>query len=145
MEGPGEGVGQAHAFRGQALRLLLDTHFLLWILLDSPRLEPYAWLDRYLPWGVSPVSLLEMQFLAETGRLELAGPEFYETLLGDSRFTLDEPPLFAIIRQALSLSWTRDPFDRLLAAHSLSRRVPLCTVDAALSRHHSLVVPELRR
>jgi PIN domain nuclease of toxin-antitoxin system len=126
------------------MTLLLDTHFLVWILLGSKRLRSYPWLVEHRPWGVSPVSLLEIQFLAEVGRLTLDAPAFFETLQGDARFRVDDPPLAAVVRQSLALSWTRDPFDRLLAAHSTVRRFPLCTTDAVLTRHHPSIVKELR-
>ena len=37
------------------------------------------------------------------------------------RFLIDEVPLASLVRHAYSLTWTRDPFDRLLAAHSGAR------------------------
>ena len=92
------------------MTLLLDTHFLLWALLDSKRLAPYAWLERHAPWGVSPVSLLEIQFLCEVDRLTVRQPEFTDALLDDTRFIVDEVPLLALVRHALPLGWTRDPF-----------------------------------
>ena len=123
---------------------LLDTHFLLWILLKADRLADYPWLERYRPWGVSPVSLLEVGYLAEIGRLEADVPALVEALLSDRRFTVDEASLLGLVRHALELSWTRDPFDRLLAAHSLARRTPLCTADRRLQSRHALVLKELR-
>ena len=125
------------------MKVLLDTHFLLWIVLDIARLDEFPWLGGYQPWGVSPVSLLEIQFLAEAGRLEVKQPQFVEALRGDRRFIVDEVALVALIEKALPLSWTRDPFDRLLAAHSESRRVPLCTLDRRMREEHRLIVDEL--
>ena len=49
------------------VNVLLDTHFLLWLVLESNRRTQFPWLHRYRPWGVSPVSFLEIQFLAEGG------------------------------------------------------------------------------
>jgi len=117
--------------------LLLDTHFLIWLVLGSQRLAEFPWLDRYRPWGVSPVSFLEIQFLAEIGRLSVRNPEFTSAVVDDPRFSVDDIALVALVRHGLELGWTRDPFDRLLAAHSLARRVPLCS--------HRLVVEELAR
>jgi PIN domain nuclease of toxin-antitoxin system len=125
------------------LKLLLDTHFLLWILLDIPRIEGYSWIERYRPWGVSPVSFLEIGFLAEAGRLEARVPELMAAVGADTRFVVDEVPLVPLIRHALPLEWTRDPFDRLLAAHSSARRVQFCTLDRRIREHHGLIVPEL--
>jgi PIN domain nuclease of toxin-antitoxin system len=125
------------------LKTLLDTHFLLWIVLDLPRVDEFPWLERYRPWGVSPISLLEAQFLAEVGRLEIRQPDFVDAVGRDPRFVVDDVPLERMVRQALPLSWTRDPFDRLLAAHSAARRTPLCTLDRRMRREHPWVVEEL--
>lgn len=121
------------------MKLLLDTHFLIWILTGAERLEGYSWLEEQRPWGISPVSLLELQYLSETGRLELDAAGLLAALQGDARFVLDEPPLVPLIERALPLGWTRDPFDRLLAAHSTLRRLPLCTVDRLLLERHPLI------
>lgn len=126
------------------MKLLLDTHFLLWTLLGSGRLEAFPWLDRYRPWGISPVSLLEIQYLAEAGRLEASNPELSERISEDPRFVVDEVPLVPLIRRALEQGWTRDPFDRLLAAHSAARRIPFATVDRTIREHHGLLARELR-
>ena len=125
------------------MKLLLDTHFLLWIVLDVPRVDEFPWLDRYRPWGVSPVSFLEVTFLGEVGRLEIRHPGFVDAISADPRFVVDEPPLLALVEKAVLLTWTRDPFDRLLAAHSEARRVPLCTLDRRMRREHRFMVQEL--
>ena len=126
------------------MKVLLDTHFLLWILEGAARLQQYPWLERYAPWGVSPISLLEIQYLSEAGRIEVHQSEFTRALSGDPRFVVDEVPLVALVEKALPLSWTRDPFDRLLAAHSEARRTPLCTMDRTIRAAHSWIVRELR-
>jgi PIN domain nuclease of toxin-antitoxin system len=126
------------------VNVLLDTHFLLWTVLGSGRLREFPWLERYGPWGVSPVSFLEIQFLHEIGRLEVRQPNFMEAVASDPRFVVDEVPLVPLVEKALPLSWTRDPFDRLLAAHSEARRVPLCSTDRRIRLEHRFVVKELR-
>ncbi len=125
------------------MKTLLDTHFLIWTTLESRRLQDFPWLGQYLPWGVSPFSLLELQYLTEIGRLNAVQPEFTDALLQDSRYVIDEAPLLPLIRQAFEYTWTRDPFDRLLAAHSAVREIPLCTVDRNISENHSLLLEEL--
>ncbi len=124
------------------MRILLDTHILLWIVLGSRRIDDFPWLERYRPWGVSPISLLEIQFLAEIGRIELESG-FQEALASDPRFEIDEAPLASLVRAALPLGWTRDPFDRLLVAHSTLRRAPFCTVDRAIRTNHRLLPTEI--
>lgn len=125
------------------MTVLLDTHFLIWLVLESRRVAKFSWLDRYRPWGVSPVSFLEIQFLAEVGRLSVNNPEFTNTVMSDKRFIVDDISLETVISRALRLGWTRDPFDRLLVAHSSARRVAFCTVDRGIRDHHRLLPPEL--
>lgn len=123
---------------------LLDTHFLVWIVSSSRRLKAFPWLRSYEPWGVSPISLLEIQRLAEVGRRKIDNPRFVREVMADPRFVLDDAPAMTLVPKSLNLGWARDPFDRLLAAHSLVRRVPLCSVDALMLEHHKHVVPEFR-
>jgi PIN domain nuclease of toxin-antitoxin system len=123
---------------------LLDTHFLIWLTVGSRRLARFPWIERYRPWRVSPVSFLEIQFLAEVGRLTVKNPEFTGQVMNDPRFVVDDVPLTALVRHALPVDWTRDPFDRLLVAHSAARRLPLCTTDRLIRDHHALLPVELR-
>lgn len=135
----------ATAFRSPAepVTALLDTHFVLWIALKSKRLRAYPWVDRYSPWTVSPVSLLEIALLGEAGRLEVRHPEFRERLRDDGRFVIDDVGVALLVTAAVALGWSRDPFDRLLAAHSTARRLRFCTVDPVIQEHHVLLVREL--
>lgn len=91
----------------------------------------------------APVSFLEIQFLAEVGRLSVSNPEFTSTVMKDRRFIIDDISLETLVGHALKFDWTRDPFDRLLVAHSLARRVALCTTDRAIRSRHRLVPAEL--
>ncbi len=61
----------------------------------------------------------------------------------DRRFVVVEAPLEPLIRRAFPLSWIRDPFDRLLAAHSTVLKVQLCAVDQTITANHPLLPDEL--
>jgi PIN domain nuclease of toxin-antitoxin system len=56
---------------------------------------------------------------------------------------IDDVGIAQLVTAAVDLAWTRDPFDRLLAAHSASRRLRFCTVDPLILEHHTLLVREL--
>lgn len=124
------------------MRCLIDTHFLVWVISASSRLDLFPWFETYRPWGVSPFSFLEIAFLEEVGRLDV-DPSFLPTVQRDPRFEIDDISTLPVIRHATTMSWTRDPFDRLIAAHSSARRMPLCSVDETIRRHHSPIVQEL--
>jgi PIN domain nuclease of toxin-antitoxin system len=125
------------------MNCILDTHFLLWIASRARRLAEFPWIEAYLPWGVSPVSFLEIEFLHEIGRLDVKIDGFIDAVMNDSRLVVDELSMMTVIQQALGLEWTRDPFDRLLVAHSRARRKPLCTTDRLIRRHHVYVPSEM--
>ncbi|MBI4420157.1 MAG: hypothetical protein HY560_04965 [Gemmatimonadetes bacterium] len=124
--------------------MLLDTHFLIWILVESRRLAAFPWLADHRPWAVSPVSFLEIQFLGEVGKLEVDSRGLVERVGSDPRFVTDDVSIAVLIEHALPLQWTRDPFDRLLAAHSTARRLPLCSADQLVRRHHPYIPEPLR-
>jgi PIN domain nuclease of toxin-antitoxin system len=43
--------------------------------------------------------------------------------------------LAELVQTAMGLSWTRDPFDRLIAAHAIAADVPLLTADRTIREH----------
>jgi PIN domain nuclease of toxin-antitoxin system len=117
----------------------LDTHVAAWLFAgDVTRLSAAARVaieeDDLL---VSPAVLLELQYLYETKRVA----EKAEVVVDDLRHRLSarvcELPFLDIARQALSLSWTRDPFDRLIVAHATVRGARLVTKDRALRKHYA--------
>jgi PIN domain nuclease of toxin-antitoxin system len=65
-------------------------------------------------------------------------------VMDDASFTVDDIPLVTVVRHALRLDWTRDPFDRLVVAHSSARRVALCTLDRRIRSRHPLLPAELK-
>jgi PIN domain nuclease of toxin-antitoxin system len=112
--------------------ILLDTNALIWVERGHARARQ---LLRRLPRPyISPASLLELQFLQETGQIKLSGGTI-ESLGQDDRWMLDDPPAVAWFLKAAELNWTRDPFDRLLAAHATLRGWRLATSDEVLLEH----------
>ncbi len=107
--------------------ILLDTNAVIWLLTDHPRGKSFQNTDRLY---LSPVSVLELQFLVEVGRLQLSSVgKKVKDIVNDSRWQLDNPSSSALFDSALVVAWTRDPFDRLLVAHALYRHWRLATGD----------------
>ncbi len=50
--------------------------------------------------------------------------------------------LAELAHAAAGLSWTRDPFDRMIAAQAIVADVPLITADRAILEHLPLAVWE---
>jgi PIN domain nuclease of toxin-antitoxin system len=119
------------------VRLLLDTHTLLWFALNDSRLSKVAMAsitDRANTTLVSPASYWEIAIKISVGKYALAEP--YETFLQNAidknGFSLlhIEPRHTAILT---TLPYHhRDPFDRLLIAQAMVEQVPLVSGDTAL-------------
>jgi PIN domain nuclease of toxin-antitoxin system len=109
--------------------ILLDTHAVIWLDQAHPRSRALTHGGRAL--YISPATLLELQSLCEAGRIRLPKDDA-QAFAADDRWTLDEPPSAAWFASALDLAWTRDPFDRLIAAHARVRGWRLATADDRL-------------
>lgn len=112
-----------------ARMILLDTNALIWLEQGHRRARVLTGKARRL--YVSPASLLELQFLFEAGRINLRGGSL-SAVVSQDRWLVDDPPAAAWFDAALGLSWTHDPFDRLLVAHAQLRGWRLATSDVAL-------------
>jgi PIN domain nuclease of toxin-antitoxin system len=109
--------------------ILLDTNALIWLDTRHRRARPLT--AHPEPLVISPATVLELQFLAESGRLRLPRSGV-EAILQDDRWTVDDPPAAAWFARAAEESWTRDPFDRLIVAHARLRRCRIATGDTAI-------------
>lgn len=107
--------------------ILLDTVAILLLISGHRRARSLAAHAGRLRF--SPVTLLELSYLREAGRGEFHSRDPADEVERDPRWAVDDPPLGAVIRSAQGLSWARDPFDRLIAAHALCRGWRLATSD----------------
>ncbi len=118
------------------MRLLLDTHVLLWVLEDSPRLSPAARTlvtDSANECWVSAVSVWEIAIKVAIGKLKLRGSlETLEAAINEARFaTLDMTTRHAVAVPRVSTKHA-DPFDRLLLAQCEVETLKLLTADKLL-------------
>lgn len=109
--------------------ILLDTHAVVWLARGHRRARTLARAPRLY---LSPATILEVQFLLEAGRLRLVAGRAPASLAEDPRWVLDDPPAARWFASACEYTWTRDPFDRLLAAHAQVRGWRLATADQVL-------------
>lgn len=119
------------------MRAFLDTHAA--IFLWEGRTELFGSGSRELleraVLQVSPLVRLELGFLREVGKLTVEPDLLLGSLTADYGVTVSADPIDRLIPLAMPLSWTRDPFDRLLVATALLHEVPLITRDARIQEH----------
>jgi len=124
------------------VRILLDTHYLLWVV-GEPELLPArarTWLDDADEILFSSVSIWEIAIKAGLGRKDFGvRPEVIAASAERSGYT------------SLPITWRdaalvaqlphhhRNPFDRLLVAQATALPARLLTSDARLGRYSELV------
>lgn len=109
----------------------LDTHVVVWLFSRKGSRIPRPVLrriDKDRP-AVSPMVEVELGLLYEVGKVSGPPGEVFDDLRASLELAVSDAPFAAVSRAAVGLSWTRDPFDRLIAAQSVVDRVPLMTAD----------------
>lgn len=121
-------------------QLYLDTHVLVWLYQDgATRLTPQGALaiesaEQLL---ISPMVELELGYLHEISRINCTAASILDSLRRDIGLEICKQPFAAVVGTALTLTWTRDPFDRLIVAQAAHRQSPLLTADQILLKHYS--------
>ncbi len=120
------------------MKLLLDTHALLWWFTDDPRLSVKARgavADDKISIFVSAASAWEIATKQRIGKLEqMPGvvDRFSELVAADGFIHLPMTHVHSLRAGSYSMQH-RDPFDRMLAAQSELEMLPLVTLDPAFS------------
>lgn len=122
------------------MKLLLDTHIMLWVMADAPALSGAIRqkINRAQEVYVSPVSVWEVSIKAALGKLKIDQDRLMETLPAAGFLSLPVTWEHAdAVRRLPAIH--RDPFDRLLVAQALSEPLRLLTADKLLAEYSELV------
>ncbi len=120
--------------------MLLDTHTMLWFFWDDPRLSaPAKELvknadNRKL---VSIASCWEIAIKVGLGKLELGEPSLSFLSREIARNNFELPPISLDHATAVEglAAHHRDPFDRLLIAQAIVKRVSLVSADSVFDQY----------
>lgn len=120
------------------MKLLLDTHALLWWFTDDPRLSGQARdaiANQNNSIFASAASAWEIATKQRIGKLEQLPDvveRYHELVTADGFIHLPITSVHALRAGSYSMQH-RDPFDRMLAAQSELEMLPLVTLDPAFS------------
>ncbi len=112
----------------------LDTHVVVWLYtMQSIRFPVRARkLLEQEALAISPVVELELQFLFEIGRTAQPGRVVIEDLEQRIGLRIATTSFASVIDAARQLTWTRDPFDRVIAGQAVAEGAWLLTADETI-------------
>lgn len=118
-------------------RLLLDTHALLWWLVDSQNLGDKAReaiSDSRNEVYVSAASTWEISIERAMGKL--SAPDDMDSIIEDERFTKLPITLFHGDQAGLLPHYHKDPFDRMLVAQAQAEGLVIVTSDEKINQYN---------
>ncbi|MBE8594236.1 type II toxin-antitoxin system VapC family toxin [Pseudomonas sp. MAFF 301449] len=123
------------------MRVLLDTHILLWALADDPRLSSKArkLIENAAEIYVSAATLWEMAIKIGLGKLDVDLDEIREYCLESGFIELPVTSEHVIGVRDLQ-PHHKDPFDRLLVAATMSEPMKLLTADPLVAQYTPLAI-----
>ena len=119
-------------------RAVADTHTVIWYIYDDARLSPTAhtWIESAAATGeqiaISTITLVEMVYLVEKGRIEAAALTRLMAELDSADTVLVEVPLDRYVAQTMhriARSEVPDMPDRIIAATALHLGIPIISRD----------------
>jgi PIN domain nuclease of toxin-antitoxin system len=118
------------------VRLLLDTHTVVWSIDDLTRLSAAALATINDPANelcLSAATIWELSIKVGQGRLTLSLPyrQWMDKAIADLKLTILPVTVEYADRQSTLPPHHKDPFDRLMIAQALVDGIPIVSVDAA--------------
>lgn len=112
----------------------LDTHVAVWLYagaVDQLSEAAASTIERE-PIVLCPLVRLELACLHEIGRVSADPADVIAGLIRDLGAEMSVVPFADVVSAAVSLDWTRDPFDRLLVADAICGGDVFVTRDRAI-------------
>jgi PIN domain nuclease of toxin-antitoxin system len=115
----------------------LDTHVVVWLYageLERIPTDVRARLESDELF-ISPAVILELQYLFEIRRITEPAATVVADLKDRIGLSVSDVPFEKVATIATSLSWTRDPFDRLIVAQAQAHGATLLSADKLIRKH----------
>ena len=122
--------------------IYLDTHVVVWLFSGDLDKIPHKALNliEESELLISPMVLLELEFLYEIGRLTYKSKEILSSLSQSIDLKVCELSFAKIALESTKHNWTRDPFDRLIVANAICSNNILISRDKKIQDNYSKAV-----
>jgi len=116
----------------------LDTHIAIWLYekrldLLSEKAKHYIEKNDLF---ISPVVKLEIEYLFEIEKIKDNSDTIYSFLERNIDLKIENSSFPEIIKISLNEKWTRDPFDRIIVAHSKLKDYTLISKDKKINKNY---------
>ncbi len=122
--------------------IYLDTHVVVWLYqgdlsLFTKKVKNLLENEALM---ISPMVRLELKLLQEIEKINVQPDTILNELHYSMGLTEYNGPMDLVIHHSLSLSWTRDPFDRIIVANAAAENMALITKDQRILAHYSAAI-----
>ncbi len=123
-------------------RIYLDTHVICWLYSGqveflSEKAKNEIENNEIL---ISPIIKLELQYLLEINRISALPNEILTALQREIYLKICDLDFLTIVNKSMNISWTRDPFDRIITANASINNSTLITKDSTILSNYSNAV-----
>ena len=127
------------------MKFLLDTHTVLWSLLEEDRLSPTAVAaldDSTNELHLSMASLWEATIKIASGKMRVPGQSVDYLLQKIEETGVKLVPILPLHLQQLQVlpRLHGDPFDRIILCQSIVEQMPIISADTALRRYQTSIL-----
>ena len=118
--------------------VMLDTHIVVWLYdalterLSKKAKELIERNDLY----ISSMVRLELQYLFEIEKIKDDAATIIKFLNEKLGLKIMDSNFIKITEKAIQLTWTRDPFDRIIVADAILNKSYLITADKLIRKHY---------
>jgi len=122
----------------QSMSCFLDTHITIWLYekrldLLSEKAKQYIEKSDLF---ISPVVKLEIEYLFEIERIKDNSETICSFLEKNIDLKIENSSFSEIIKISLNEKWTKDPFDRIIVAHSKLKNYSLISKDKKINKNY---------
>lgn len=122
--------------------IFLDTHVVIWLYQKEETKFSLKAINEIEnnELIISPIVSLELEYLYEIQKINVTSKNIIDYLSEKIGLSISKTPLAEIVQTALNCKWTRDPFDRLIAAEAIFSQIPILTKDQSILQNCSLAI-----